>query len=89
MLVEIAVTLLITCFSSCFYLLVCRHKVAKELKKKSGIATRIKWTPCVESIGEEWHETRFEVFYTDPEGNRHTAICKIRLFSEVYWREKE
>ncbi|MFA5852561.1 MAG: hypothetical protein WC820_07670 [Spirochaetales bacterium] len=87
MFVEISVTLLIVCFISCLYLLVCRKKVLKELKKKSGTATKIKWTPWVETMGEEWHETRFEVFYKDPDGNPHTAICRTRLFSEVYWHD--
>lgn len=87
MFAEVAVTLIIICFSSCLYLLVCRYKVAKEIKKKSGTEARIKWTPWVEALGEEWHETRFEVFYKDKEGNRRTAICKIRLFSEVYWKD--
>lgn len=89
MFTEIAVTLLILCFSSTLYLLVCRYKVAKELKKKSATEAKIKWTPWAETLGEVWHETRFEVIYKDEEGNRRTAICTIRLFSEVYWRDGE
>jgi len=87
--IELAVTLYIVCFTSYLYLIVCRKKVLKEVKKKSGTVTRIKWTPWVEIMAEEWRETRFEVHYKDRDGTPHVAICKTAPFSDVYWREKE
>ena len=89
MFIEISVTIFVVCFTSLMYLLVCRNKVLKELKKKSGTLTRIKWTPWAETLAGKGSETRFEVRYKDQDGNPHFAICKTQPFSEVYWREKE
>lgn len=89
MLIEISVTIFVVCFISLLYLLVCRKKVVKELRKKSGTLTRIKWTPWAETLAGRGSETRFEVHYKDKDGTPRFAICKTRPFSEVYWRDEE
>lgn len=89
MVLELAGTLCVGCFITYAYLAACRKKILKELMLRHATIVRIKWTPWRETFGATQQETRFEVQYKDSAGFFHIAVCRTRLFAEVFWEETQ
>lgn len=87
MILEVVGTIGIGCAFPITYLMVCKRKVRKELKRQGSRALCIRWIARVDTPSEKLHETRLEVLYKDSDGQAHRAVCAVRPFSEVYWIE--
>lgn len=89
MILEVVGTIGIGCALPITYLIVCKRKIRKELEKQGSQALSIRWIVRLEASCEKQHETWLEVFYEDSDGLPHRALCAVRPFSEVYWKEDQ
>ena len=87
MILEVVGTIGVGCAFPIAYLMVCKRKVRKELKRLGSRALSIRWIARLDASCEKQHETWLEVTYKDAEGLPRHAVCAVRPFSEVYWIE--